>query len=113
MKEWKTEYKILSWDSLQLLEKQLIEMTNEPDFWQVDSHKLSGDDKGWTIYKRVLDVAPPMTSFEIKASVVWNAMSSTEMYQLAGDYDDPRRKILDLITNKIKEDYHKRFPNAD
>lgn len=108
MSEWKTDYKLGKWNNPEELVTLMAEMQAQGFRTELTRVYHSDDNTGggWTIFTKSYDVAPPMTSFKLPASVVWDAMNSTEMYQLVGDYDDPRRAALDLVTNRIKSYYN-------
>lgn len=111
--KWQVEYKVRIWQNVGELEKQLNEMTNQEDpvkgKWRVDTHRVSEGPNGWTLYMRSWETAPAMMSFNFPASVVWDAMNSKEMFELVGNYDDERRKPIQLIDRKIREYYNKNY----
>ncbi len=68
------EFKVVEWNTLGELEQLLTVMTNEG--WQVDNHHLATPpDKGWTIFRKITWVNPPLLERKVPLSTVYSILN--------------------------------------
>lgn len=106
MQVYKHEVKILHWIDSQELEQQMNTMLNEDDGckWRAENHYLSGvSSKGWTLYKRSWVENPPLLEAKVRASAVFDAVNSSDFYNMCSGNDKLIWDIGHFITDKIKE----------
>lgn len=104
MNDYKLEYQILEWHSLENLTQFLNTMVN--DGWRVENHKLSaGDDKsGWTIFAKTIILRKPLLERQIIVGEVYRILNNVlEAGSVqARDFDAAIKNAVRLPTDEAK-----------
>ena len=108
---WKTEYKLVKWESP---EELVLRLNSEQEFKTELTRLYKDGAAGWTIFSRSYEIEPPYLDSEIRLEALYRILNSAEVRKAAGvDSYMTSDLVVSEIDRQLKEHYKQYVVKSD